>query len=259
MHLIEYAIEALCLGSLLVIAAIVTTIFQLPASPIHQAIADPTLRRCLIGIVMGLTVIAIVYSPFGKRSGAHLNPSVTLTYWRLKKVRTIDACFYMLAQCVGAISGIFLAGIILGGAIADPAVNYIVTIPKAFGELGAFLSEFLLSFCMMTMVLQVSNRPNISRFTGICAGVLVAIYIAIESPISGSSMNPARSLGSALPTHVWYGFWLYCVAPPLGMLTAAEVYLRTGKKKSNSDICSKLCPNITTSCISPICCQRCRL
>ncbi len=259
MNFIEYAIEALCLGIFMVMATLATTLFELPSSPIHQAIAaDPLFRRFLIGVAMGLTAIAIIYSPLGKRSGAHINPAVTLTFWRLKKIGTVDAGFYILAQCLGAALGIWLSGLLIGkSAIANPAVNYIVTVPGMAGELGAFIAEFLLSFGLMTLVLQVSNRPNLSQFTGIFSGILVAIYITIEAPISGMSINPARSLGSAVSARVWHGFWIYCVAPPLGMLLAAELYLRI--KKSRAEICGKLCPNSSTPCLSPICCQKCNL
>jgi len=259
MNIIEYAIEALCLGIFMVMATLATAIFELPTSPIHQAIGDPLFRRFLIGVAMGLTAIAIIYSPWGKRSGAHINPAVTLTFWRLKKIRTIDAIFYACAQCLGAIAGILVARILIGQAIADPTVNYIVTIPGSAGEFWAFLAEFILAMGLMTMVLQVSNRPHLSRFTGLFSGILVALYITIEAPISGMSINPARSLGSALPAQVWQGFWLYCVAPPLGMLLAAELYLRWGAKKSQAQICGKLCPNSSTPCISPICCRSCDL
>ncbi len=259
MNFIEYAIEALCLGIFMIMATLATAIFELPTSPIHQEISDPLLRRFLIGLAMGLTAIAIIYSPLGKRSGAHINPAVTLTFWRLKKIRTVDALFYVLAQCLGAVLGIWAAGLLIGMAIADPAVNYIVTVPGMAGELGAFIAEFLLSFGLMTLVLQVSNRPKISQLTGLFCGILVAIYITIEAPLSGMSINPARSLGSALPSQVWQGFWIYCIAPPLGMLLAAELYLRIEKQKSRSEICGKLCPNSSTPCLSPVCCQKCRL
>lgn len=241
------------------LAALVTALFELPTSLVHQAIADPLLRRFLIGVIMGLTAIAIIYSPLGKRSGAHINPAVTLTFWRLGKIRTVDAVFYILAQVSGAVAGIWFAGILLGMAIADPAVNYIVTKPAQNGEAIAFLAEFLLALGLMTMILQVSNRDKLMHLTGIFAGILVALFITFEAPISGMSLNPARSLGSAIPAQVWQGFWLYCVAPPMGMLLAAEFYLRTGKKKKRSELCCKLCPNSSTPCISPVCCQMYKL
>jgi aquaporin Z len=257
-HYPEYAIEAVGLGIFMISASVVTALLELPTSPLRQAIADPLFRRFLIGVAMGLTAIAIIYSPWGKRSGAHINPAVTLTFWRLKKIQTWDACFYIMAQCIGGLTGLWFASILLGAAIANPSVNYIVTIPGQEGELVAFLAELAISFGLMTVVLNVSNHMRISQFTGICAGILVAIYITFEAPISGMSMNPARTLASAIPAQIWQAIWLYFIAPPLGMLLAAEVYLRQGKKKRQSELCSKLCPNSETPCISPICCrQRC--
>jgi aquaporin Z len=256
-NVMVYAIEAICLGIFMVVATLATTALELPTSPLNQAITDPLFRRLLIGIAMGLTAISIIYSPWGKRSGAHLNPAVTLTFWRLKKIRTIDAGFYILAQCLGGICGIWVAGLLIGRSIADPAINYIVTVPGIAGELGAFAAEFIISFGLMTLVLQVSNRPHLSQLTGLFCGILIAVYITFTAPFSGMSMNPARSLASALPAHVWYGFWIYCIAPPLGMQVAAAVYLGSGRRKTQSQICSKLCPNNTTECISPICCQKC--
>jgi aquaporin Z len=78
----------------------------------------------------------------------------------------------------------------------------------------------------MLTVLAVSNRPAINRYTGLFAGALVAAYIFVEAPWSGMSMNPARTLGSAFPAQAWSGIWIYFVAPPLGMLLAAEIYVR---------------------------------
>ncbi len=258
MNVIEYAIEAFCLGVFMVAATIVTAIFELPSSPIHQAIADPLLRRFFIGVIMGSIAIAIIYSPWGKRSGAHINPAVTLTFLRLGKISPLDAGFYILAQALGAVSGVWFAGILLGKAIADPAINYIVTVPTPNGEAIAFLAEFLLALGLMSMILRVSNNDKLSHLTGLFAGVLVALFITFEAPISGMSINPARSLGSAIPAQVWYGFWLYCIAPPMGMLLAAEFYLRMGKKKKQLELCCKLCPNSSTPCISQNCCQMCK-
>lgn len=258
MNAIEYAIEAFCLGIFVALAAMIVALFQLPTSPVHQVISDPLLRRALIGVTMGTIAICIIYSPWGKRSGAHINPAVTLTFWRLGKIRTIDALFYILSQSVGAIAGIQVAALLLGNAIANPQINYIVTVPGTYGEAIAFCAEFLLALILMTLVLNISNQAKLAHLTGIFSGILVAIFITVETPISGMSINPARSLGSAIPAQVWQGFWIYCVAPPMGMLLAAEVYLRSGKKKYKAEICCKLCPNSSTKCISPICCQMCR-
>ncbi|AFY75094.1 permease, glycerol uptake facilitator [Synechococcus sp. PCC 7502] len=255
---IEYWIEAVGLGIFMVLATLATAIFELPSSPLCQAIAEPLIRRFIIGILMGLTAITIIYSPWGKRSGAHINPAVTLTFWRLQKIPTLDAIFYVLFQCFGGILGVWVAGVLIGGAIADPAVNYIVTLPGVAGEFGAFLAELLISFGLMIMVLQV-NQSQLSQLTGVFSGILVAVYITFEAPISGMSINPARSLGSAMVAQIWQSQWIYFLAPPLGMLLAAELYLRLGRKKYHSQICCKLYPNTSTPCLSSSCCKSCEL
>ncbi len=218
--------EAAGLGLFMVSAAVVTTLLEYPASPVHVWVPDPLCRRMLIGLAMGLTAITLIYSPWGQRSGAHLNPAVTLTFYRLGKVRGADAVGYIVAQCGGGAIGLAAAAWALGNPLADPPVNFVVTVPGTEGTAVAFLAEAAMSCGMMSLVLVVSNQGSLRRWTGVCAGVLVAWFIAVEAPLSGMSMNPARSLASALPAHLWTSFWIYLAAPPLGMLLAAEWYVR---------------------------------
>jgi aquaporin Z len=225
-HWPEYLIEAALVGIFLAAACAFTVAFQHPSSPIRQAVPSVLIRRILTGIFMGLTAIALIYSPWGQRSGAHLNPSVTLTFYRLGKIPFIDAAFYVFCQFVGALVGVKTAMLFLGAALGHPTVQYAATHPGDKGQLVAAASEFAISFLLMLMVLSFSNHAQFKNFTGLCAGLLVATYITIESPYSGMSMNPARSFGSALPSGIWNGFWIYLFIPPLAMLTAADVYVR---------------------------------
>jgi len=214
------------LGLFMISACLFVALLEYPTSPVHQLLPDPTLRRILIGVAMGATAIGIIYSPFGQRSGAHFNPSVTLTFWRLGKIETEDALFYSVSQFIGGTIGVCLAAAILGAVIADPTVNYAVTVPGVFGPWIAFGAEVLISFLQMSLVLRVSNVQRLARFTGVFAGMMVATYISIEAPYSGMSMNPARTFASAFPSQVWTAWWVYFTAPLVGMLLAAELYLR---------------------------------
>jgi aquaporin Z len=246
-HYPEYLMEAAGLGLFMLSASVVTAILEHPASLVHQAIADPLLRRFMIGVAMGLTAIAIVYSPWGKQSGAHINPVVTLTFFRLGKIRPIDALFYILAQFLGGLLGVLVAVKFLGNAIVHPTVNYVVTTPGMSGTGIAFLAEFIISFGMMMMVLVVSNASKLARFTGIFVGILIATYITLEAPLSGMSMNPARTLASAIPGHNWTAIWIYFTAPLFGMLSASEVYVRL--KGWNAVRCAKLHHHNDKRCI----------
>jgi aquaporin Z len=246
-HWPEYLIEAACLGLFMVSACSFTVLLQHPGSTLRQMLPSAFVRRLLTGIAMGLTAIALIYSPWGKQSGAHLNPSVTLTFFRLGKVGPWDATYYVLAQFIGGTLGVLLSALIWGEAIAHETVRYAATIPAA-GRTGvAFIAELVISFLMMTMVLNVSNSARIARFTGVIAGALVATYITLESPLSGMSMSPARSFASAAPARVWNSLWIYFTAPPLGMMLAAQVYLWLRGKQAV--FCAKLHHENNKRCI----------
>ena len=225
-HWPEYLMEAGGLGAFMLSACVFAALLEHPASPAHEAIASPVARRALMGLAMGLTAVAIVYSPWGQQSGAHLNPAVTLAYWRLGKIEPWDAVFYAVAQFAGGIAGIAMAIAALGAAVGHPSVHYVATAPGAGGPWVAFGVEAAISLGLMTSVLVVSNTPSVARFTGLVAGALVALYITTVAPISGMSMNPARTTASALPAHMWTALWVYFAGPIFGMLLAAEVYRR---------------------------------
>jgi len=225
-HWREYLIEVAALGTFMISAATMTVMLEHPESPLHGVVAEPMTRRVLMGIAMGFTAAAIIYSPWGRRSGAHMNPAVTLTFLRLGKIDGRDALAYVAAQFAGGVLGIALASFALARWIADPAVNYVVTAPGVFGHAAAFAGEALISFLMMLVVLTASNQRRVAPFTGVIVAMLIATFIALEAPISGMSMNPARSLGPDVVGDMWRGLWIYFVAPPFGMLAAAETFLR---------------------------------
>ena len=245
-HWREYLIEASGLGLFMLSACLFASLLEHPNSPIRQTVTDPFLRRIPMGLAMGLTAVAIIYSPWGQRSGAHLNPAVTLTFYRLGKVAPWDALFYVAAQFLGAIAGVGVAATMIDSWLAHPAVSYAATVPRE-GAGVAFAAELLISFLLMIVVLTVSNRPALNRFTGFCAGALVASYIVFEAPLSGMSMNAARTVGSAVYAQAWMALWVYFIAPLLGMLAAAQVYVKTqGMQKV---FCAKLHHDNTQRCI----------
>ena len=246
-HWPEYLMEALALGIFMVSACLFTAIFEHHASPLNALIPKDVYRRIFIGLAMGLTAIGLIYSPMGKRSGAHMNPAVTLTFYRLGKIKGFDAIFYGIFQTLGGYLGVLLTVVLLHSWMADPSVNYAVTIPGPTGTTVAFAAETAISFGLMGVVLLFINNPHLARWTGVAAGILIAIYVTLEAPLSGMSMNPSRTLASAANAGNYSSLWLYFVAPPFGMLLAAEVYVRL--KGVGQTFCAKLYHDTPQRCI----------
>jgi aquaporin Z len=223
-HWPEYLMEAAGLGGFMISACVFTILLFHPASPLEAWLPDGLLRRMLMGCAMGLTAIGIIHSPWGKQSGAHLNPAVTLTFLALGRVHWTDALGYMLAQTLGGLAGVLLVAAMAGPALAAPEVWYAVTVPGPGGPPVAWATEFALAGLLMLVVLTMSAHPATARWTGCAAGVLVALFITFAAPLSGMSMNPARTLASAIPSGTWTAVWVYFTAPPAAMLGVAGLY-----------------------------------
>ncbi len=246
-HWPEYLMEAACLGFFMISAGVFTALFEYPNSAVHKAIASSDLRRALIGVAMGLTAVTLINSPWGQQSGAHMNPAITLAFLRLRKVPSWDASFYIGAQFIGGLLGVLVTRVVLGMAFTHPSVNYIVTVPGAAGMMPAFVGEALIAFCVMFMILIVTNTPKLSRWTAILVGTLIAIAITFEAPYSGMSINPARTIASAFPSGVWTAAWIYFIAPIGGMLVAVEIYKMM--RKGAEVACPKLNHHTNRRCI----------
>ena len=162
-------------------------------------------------------------------------------------MKSRDALFYIVAQFAGGIFGVSVAALMLGARLANASVNYVVTLPGKYGIGWAFVGELAITFLLMSVILRVSNIPKLNRYTGLCAGLLVMTYITIEAPVSGMSMNPARTLGSAVSAGNWTALWIYFTAPPLGMLMAAEFYVRS--HGASRVLCAKLHHDNNERCI----------
>jgi len=246
-HWPEYLMEAWGLGTFMVSAGIVVVLLESPDSPIHELIRDGNLRRVIVGLSMGLTAIGIIYSPWGKQSGAQINPAITLTFLRLGKMAAWDAWFYIVFQFVGGTLGVLLVWACFGDSFAQPPVAYVVTVPGPEGAWLAFAAETLISMVLMLTVLAFMNAKKLAHYTGLAAGVLVALFITLEAPFSGMSMNPARSFASAAPSGIWTAGWIYFTAPFLGMFSAVELYRLF--RFTTQRMCAKLDHPLDRRCI----------
>ncbi|MBV8435003.1 MAG: aquaporin [Candidatus Eremiobacteraeota bacterium] len=248
-HWIHYVIEAWGLGTFMFVAgAVAVGLDALPQPLAGWIAANPTVGRAMFGCAMGLTAIGIMYSPWGMRSGAHLNPAVTLTFARLGKIVRHDAVSYVLAQFAGGVIGFAVAALLFGKLLLGPPAYAIVTKPGDAGVVIAFFAEVSITFVLMGTVLVLSNSPpRIARYTGLAAGALVALFITFEAPFSGMSMNPARTFASALLGRDWTAIWIYFTAPPLGMLLAALAYVKVAG--SHAVLCARISRHGAYPCI----------
>jgi aquaporin Z len=233
-----YLIEAALLGTFMLSACAFTALLEYPESPLHDIVPIPFVRRALIGVAMGLTAVLLIYSTWGKRSGAHMNPAVTLCFLRLRKIDRWDALFYILAQFIGGAVGIMICRVAANPLLIHPSVRHVVTIPGASGTLVAWVAEFCISLILMGTILAVNRFPRLIKRTGLFAGTLVALYITFEAPLSGMSMNPARTFASALSANLFTGLWIYFTAPVAGMLMAVEIHRLLARNPNQ--LCGKL-------------------
>jgi aquaporin Z len=239
--------EAANLGFFMLSACVFTVLLEHPESPVNQVIENGFVRHILMGLAMGSTLLAIVHSPWGKRSGAHMNPALTWNFCWLGKIHIWDAVFYAAFQFAGGIAGVALAEAAIGLPLRHSAVNYAATQPGSSGPYIAFAAELVISFGMMLAVLVTSNSIRFMRYTPFFAAALVALYITFEAPYSGMSMNPARTLGSALAAGDFAALWVYFSAPLLGMFLAAAAYQLTAGTRAV--FCAKLHHTNNQRCI----------
>ena len=246
LHWPEYLFEGIELGLFMLAACSFGTVLFYSGSFVVAVVPSSWVRLVFMGLAMGATAIVIILSPMGRRSGAHFNPIVSFTFFCLGRMHRLDALFYVLAQFVGGALGVLAARLLLGVHLASPSVRYVVTTPGHYGIAAAFLAEFFMGLLTMTVVLQSGNRPGLSRFTWLLVGLLVMLYVIAFSPVSGFSLNPARTLSSAIFAGVWTAMWLYLSAPLLGMLLAAALYVLTSG--SEAVLCAKIYHDLHSPC-----------
>jgi aquaporin Z len=206
-----------------------------PGSPM-PVMPNPALRRLITGIMFAAGATLVVYSPLGQRSGGHINPAVTLAFWRAGKVPTRDAVAYVLAQFAGALAGALAAGLVWREM--TPAIQYAATTPgEGYSAMTALIGETVITFLLVFTIFVCVNKPHLAPRTGLIAGALVALIVMIEAPVSGASLNPARTLGPAIMVPLYRDVWLYFVGPCLGALIAVAAYMQ---QWGSSTVCAKL-------------------
>jgi aquaporin Z len=247
-HWPEYGIEALFLALFVLVAGLLAAGFESPTSAMRATVPDPAVRHLLTGLALGLMVAAMVYSPWGRRSGTHLNPALTLAFLRMGKVGTTDAVAYVLAQLAGGLLGVAALRAALDALL--PVATPLASLASPAGPANEAIAlgvELMLSAATMLMILLTSNHAHWYRWTGALYGLLVALVVTFVSPLSAFGMNPARMLATDLATGLADAGWLNLLPPLLGMQLAVDAYRYiTGRQQV---LCAKLAHNVEGHCI----------
>ena len=238
----EYAAEFAGTTLLLLVALSAVCADFAVGSPVVTAIPNPDLRRLLTGIIAAGTATAIVYSPLGRRSGGHLNPAVTLAFLRLGKITGRSAAIYIAVQVAGALTAAAIVLAIWRNWATNVKIG--ATVPHAGGPFAALAAEAAATFLLVSLILNFVDRPRVMRFTAAAAGVLLAFFVLVEAPVSGTSLNPARSLGPAIVGGDYSGLWVYLIGPPLGALAAVFAY----RRRRSTVACGKLYHSDAVAC-----------
>ena len=223
----KYIDEAIGLGLFMVSACFFDALIEYKGLPFRHQLTSALLRRFLVGLAMGLTALYIFTSRFGKRSGAYINPAVTIVRYRLGDIEKFDALLYITFQLIGGSLGVYLVYLIFPVWMKAPEINYVVTIPGKAGLAVAFIAEFTISFLLISVVLFMGIKKRWDNYTPYVVSSLITLFITFEAPYSGMSMNPARTFSSNIVAGEWKSFWLYCTAPVLGMLAGELIYKKT--------------------------------
>ena len=239
-----YIFEGVELALFMISACVFTVILFDPSFPVQNKLPDPALRRLLMGAygLNGNSHHSLLYGQALRSAfqSGHVNlPSSGKDLSDLTPVSTCYAIHWWCrwGRCVS---------LFLGRPLNDPSVMYAETVPGKYGTGAAFAAEAFMAALLMGVVLWASNRPSLAPWTGYFVGILITFYVLLFAPVSGFSINPARTMASAVFADGWTAIWLYFSAPLLGMLFSAEVYIRS--QGSDRILCAKLHPDPAYEC-----------
>lgn len=200
-------------------------------SPVLKIIPDPGIRRALSGFLFGTTGCLITISPVGKISGAHINPMVSIAFYLRKTMQFKNMLGFIVAQMAGAVVGCLP---LLFWGKQGLSMSYGATIPD--GILPAFIGEIWTTFVLIAVILFFTGHNRIKNFTPFMMPIIYCVMVFVEAPFSGTSTNPARSFGPAVISNIWTGYWLYWLAPVIGMLIAVLTFNIGWLKHLKSDV-----------------------
>jgi aquaporin Z len=213
------------LGTFLLLAGGLSAVFLDfgPGSPVAAHLHSTSARLLLTGLMFAGTGSLVALSPLGRRSGAHLNPAVTLAFWTQRKVHPHDLAGYIVAQLAGALSAAAVLRLVWGHSAR--VLHLGATQPgHGFSPLDAAVLETLMTASLILMIFFFTSRARTARWTPLGNWLLVAMLVWQGAPYTGTSLNPARSLAPALLAPELANLWVYIASPCAGALVGAAVF-----------------------------------
>lgn len=197
-------------------------------SPFEKIIPNIKLRQVVSGFLFGAVGGSIALSPVGKVSGAHINPAVTLAFRLFGKIDLKTSLGYIIAQLTGAVTGCL--PLLIWGPMGR-SVDFGATIPgQGYSTLTVLVGEIITTFALVAGLIVFIGFHKIRRYTPFMIPILYAIMVPLEASISGTSTNPARTIGPAIISGEWQGWWIYWVGPIIGTIIAAVACSALAKK-----------------------------
>ena len=228
-HLTEWACEfvgtaLLLLGGLSAVALDFGT-----ASPVAAAIPSESLRLLLTGALFAAAGSLVAISPLGRTSGGHINPAVTFAFWMTRHVHPHDLAGYVGAQVLGALLGVAVWRV-LWGPVADSVMRG-TTLPGAgVSAPEAVVIEALMTALLVVGIFAMLTSQRTMRWTPLTVWAIVTILVWQAAPLTGTSLNPARSLAPALLGGDLASLWVYLIGPLLGAAAAAAGWRVVGRR-----------------------------
>ncbi|HEX6487655.1 MAG TPA: aquaporin [Candidatus Dormibacteraeota bacterium] len=222
LHWLAWASEFLGTALLLFGGLSAVTLVFMPGSPVAARMPSVSVRLLLTGVLFGGTGSLVAVSPFGRLSGAHINPAITFAFWITRHVHRDDLAGYVAAQLLGGLTGFGAVYLLWGSRLS--AVHFGRTVPGAGVALpAALLIEAGMTAALVGLIFFFVSRPNTARWTPLGTWALVAMLVWHFAPITGTSLNPARTLGPNWAAGALKVYWVYVAGPLGGAALAAAV------------------------------------